>query len=96
MGMHIDRIYKSRLQAMVSVVQQWLSPNGKTKDLVVVWSVSLDVSAFSVWCWSPREVLERCQFSACTGILKKTVLTQEKKQLRMRGSKGFLLPCPSK
>lgn len=69
MGMHIDRIYKSRLQAMVSVVQQWLSPNGKTKDLIgAVHEIG--------WlnCASPREVLDSCLSSIYIGLPKKKVL----------------------
>ena len=36
---------------------------GKVKDLVVVQSTRLDVSAIPVWCWSPTEALESGHFS---------------------------------
>lgn len=47
----------------------------RPRTRVTVQSIRLVVSAVPVWCWSPRVILENCQFSvACIGILKKWVL----------------------
>lgn len=68
---------------VIQVVQQWLPPYGKATNPVITSSVTLGVSTIPAWCWSPREVLERCQVSVYTGILKKWVLTPAEGWVRL-------------
>lgn len=75
--------YQSNLQVVVRIVQQWLSSERKAKNLAAVQSTRLDVSAVSVWCWSPTEVLESCQFLIHIGILKKYRLPAVRKWLKI-------------
>lgn len=51
-----------------------LSPNGKSKELAVVQSITLDTSTIPFWCWDPSTVPESCQFLLYVGILKLQVL----------------------
>lgn len=53
---------------------QWMAPEEKAKDLVVVQSKRLAVSTVPIWCWNYREVLERCPCLVSVEILKKRVL----------------------
>lgn len=45
-------IYLSCLKAVGWVVQPWLPPAGKAKNLAVVHSIRLNVSAVQIWCWT--------------------------------------------
>ena len=44
MNLYLQRGFKSALKAVVHLVQQWLSTNGKSKNTIVVQSTSLGVT----------------------------------------------------
>lgn len=66
---------------MVYLVQQWLSPDGKAKYLIVIQSIKLNVSAAPFWYYSCREDLENCLSSGFMRLLKKYVLISVKECL---------------
>lgn len=49
--------FSEELQAVVWTVRQWLAPDRKAKDLVVVTAIHTVSAALT---WSPWEFLERC------------------------------------
>lgn len=51
-SMCIYIIYLSCLKAVGWVVQPWLPPARKAKNLAVVHSIRLNVSAVQIWCWT--------------------------------------------
>lgn len=49
-------IYLSSLQAVVLLVQQWLSTGGKAKNTKVIQSTRLNASAGPLWCSQPFSI----------------------------------------
>jgi hypothetical protein len=64
MWVYLSRSSKEIEFIRYGIIQPWLSPGRKAKDLVVVQATRLDVLAVPVWCWGLREDLESCQSSS--------------------------------
>lgn len=85
MNIKTKRNFESVLQAVVDLVQQWLSTTTMSKNSVIVRSRRLDVSDSLHMCQNSKEVFYNISKRMHWPI---RVRTNKKKP------KSFLLPCP--